>query len=155
MRVDKTSVLKKVRKCKDYLNAFFVPLLIQFFKRRFDLNLNDNYFLKIVSFKCIVIFSGESTRKLPLEWERIRCFDKEVAVMFMQQVKNQSEAKVINVSTKEKAKERPIALNTVELMRVASSGLGMGPHHAMQIAEKLYTQGNIIIIQCTLQSENS
>ena len=34
-------------------------------------------------------------------------------------------------------------MNTVELMRVASSGLGMGPHHAMQIAEKLYTQGYI------------
>ena len=41
------------------------------------------------------------------------------------------------VSVKEKAKERPIALNTVELMRVASSGLNMGPHHAMMIAEKL------------------
>ena len=33
------------------------------------------------------IASGESTRKLQLEWERIRCFDKEVAMMFMQQVK--------------------------------------------------------------------
>ena len=38
---------------------------------------------------------------------------------------------------------RPIALNTVELMRVASSGLGMSPQHAMMIAEKLYTQGYI------------
>lgn len=44
---------------------------------------------------------------------------------------------------KEKAKQRPQALNTCELMRVASSGLGMGPHHAMQIAERLYTQGYI------------
>ena len=61
--------------------------------------------------------------------------------MFMNQVKGQSHAKVLGVTTKEKAKERPIALNTVELMRMASSGLGMGPHHAMQIAEKLYTQG--------------
>lgn len=43
---------------------------------------------------------------------------------------------MINVTVKEKAKERPIALNTVELMRVASSGLNMGPHHAMQLAEK-------------------
>ena len=59
------------------------------------------------------------------------------------QVKSQSQAKVISITTKEKAKERPIALNTVELMRTASSGLGMGPHHAMQIAEKLYTQGYI------------
>jgi len=34
-------------------------------------------------------------------------------------------------------------LNSVELMRAASTGLGMGPHHAMQLAERLYTQGYI------------
>lgn len=51
--------------------------------------------------------------------------------------------RVVSIDTKEKVKPRPIALNTVELMRVASAGLGMGPHHAMQIAEKLYTQGYI------------
>jgi DNA topoisomerase III len=51
--------------------------------------------------------------------------------------------RVVSVSKKEKSKVRPIALNTVELMRTASSGLGMGPHHAMQIAERLYTQGYI------------
>lgn len=48
-----------------------------------------------------------------------------------------------SVSQKEKAKPRPLALNTVELMRVASAGLNMGPHHAMMLAEKLYTQGYI------------
>lgn len=51
--------------------------------------------------------------------------------------------RVISVEAKEKIKVRPLALNTVELMRIASSGLGMGPHHAMQIAERLYTQGYI------------
>lgn len=50
---------------------------------------------------------------------------------------------VESVISKEKEKQKPQALNTVELMRVASSCLGMGPHHAMQIAEKLYTQGYI------------
>lgn len=40
---------------------------------------------------------------------------------------------VINIQAKEKVKPRPVALNTVELMRVASAGLGMGPHHAMQV----------------------
>lgn len=50
---------------------------------------------------------------------------------------------VESVSTKELTKPRPQALNTVELMRAASAGLGLGPHNAMQIAEKLYTQGYI------------
>ena len=49
----------------------------------------------------------------------------------------------MSVQSSEKTKARPIALNTIELMRVASSGLGMGPHHAMQIAERLYIQGYI------------
>merc|ERR1719189_30053 len=86
---------------------------------------------------------GDSNRIMFLDWERVRSFDREVAVLFQGLVKQHTKATVTNVSSKEKAKERPIALNTVELMRVASSGLGMGPHHAMQIAEKLYTQGYI------------
>lgn len=51
--------------------------------------------------------------------------------------------RITDVSQKEKTKARPVALNTVELMRTASSGLSMGPHHAMQIAERLYIQGYI------------
>lgn len=85
----------------------------------------------------------ETSRVMALEWDRVRLFDKDVASMFLGQVKGTSHATVTNVTTKEKAKERPIALNTVELMRVASSALNMGPHHAMQIAERLYTQGFI------------
>ncbi len=85
----------------------------------------------------------EGGRQLSLEWDRGRSFDKDIAQMFLQQVRGHKTANVISVTSKEKQKERPIALNTVELMRVASSGLGMGPHHAMQVAEKLYTQGFI------------
>lgn len=54
-----------------------------------------------------------------------------------------SDFSVESVNTKEQTKPRPQALNTVELMRASSSGLGLGPHNAMQIAEKLYTQGYI------------
>ncbi|KAF5301451.1 hypothetical protein FQA39_LY02180 [Lamprigera yunnana] len=78
-----------------------------------------------------------------LDWQRVRCFDKDIASMFYQMIKDQKAAKVMNVTKKQMTKSRPLALNTVELMKVASSGLGMGPHHAMQIAEKLYTQGYI------------
>lgn len=50
---------------------------------------------------------------------------------------------MISITQQEKSKQRPLALNSVELMRAASTGLGMGPHHAMQLAERLYTQGYI------------
>lgn len=51
--------------------------------------------------------------------------------------------RIESVSSKEQAKVRPQALNTVELMRICSSGLGIGPFQAMQIAERLYTQGYV------------
>jgi len=78
-----------------------------------------------------------------LEWQRVRIFEKEVATIFYHMVKEQKEAIVESVTSKENFKSKPLALNTVELMRSASSGLGIGPHVAMQIAEKLYTQGYI------------
>lgn len=58
-------------------------------------------------------------------------------------IKSQKRAKIVSISKKDKAKTRPNALNTVELLKIASSGLGIGPHTAMQIAERLYTQGYI------------
>uniref|UniRef100_A0A8R1E7Y4 DNA topoisomerase n=1 Tax=Caenorhabditis japonica TaxID=281687 RepID=A0A8R1E7Y4_CAEJA len=53
------------------------------------------------------------------------------------------EDQITDVSKKEARKERPCALNTVELMRVASSSLGMSPSTTMHVAEALYTQGYI------------
>ncbi|XP_026275086.1 DNA topoisomerase 3-beta-1 [Frankliniella occidentalis] len=90
----------------------------------------------------VVVKTAEG-REVSLEWDRVRCFEREIAQMFLVQLKEFKETVCSKVSVKEKAKQRPQALNTVELMRVASSGLGMGPHHAMQIAERLYTQGYI------------
>ncbi|XP_075223689.1 DNA topoisomerase 3-beta-1-like isoform X3 [Lycorma delicatula] len=82
-------------------------------------------------------------REVNLDWNRVRCFEKDISTMFLHRVREHTTAVVSSVVLKEKTKSRPIALNTVELMRVASSGLGLGPHHAMQVAEKLYTQGYI------------
>ncbi len=45
-------------------------------------------------------------------------------------------ARVTSVVRKEKTKPRPTGLNTVELMRIASSGLGMGPAYASHIKMK-------------------
>ncbi|XP_042721854.1 DNA topoisomerase 3-beta-1 [Lagopus leucura] len=85
----------------------------------------------------------EKESSLTLDWDRVRVFDREIAQMFLNVTKTAREAKVESVSKKEKVKQRPLALNTVEMLRVASAALGMGPQHAMQIAERLYTQGYI------------
>jgi DNA topoisomerase-3 len=50
---------------------------------------------------------------------------------------------VIDISQKEHKKEKPIALNTVELLRVSSNSLGLSPASAMAVAEHLYTRGYI------------
>ena len=89
----------------------------------------------------VTVQSADFGPHLTLEWERGREFDQSKAKSYLSNVKSQKRAKVTSIKTKEHSKQRPIALNTVELMKVCSAGLGMSPHHAMQIAEKLYTQG--------------
>ena len=75
-----------------------------------------------------------------LEWERVRLFDKEIVNLFYNIVKTGKFATVLKVQEKEKSKQRPQALNTIELLRVASSALGIGPQQTMQLAERLYIQ---------------
>lgn len=76
-----------------------------------------------------------------LDWDREREFNQNTAKSLLNKVKAYKKAMVTNITHKEKSKPRPSALNTVELLRVASSGLGIGPHQAMSVAERLYTQG--------------
>ncbi|CAH8847266.1 unnamed protein product [Trichobilharzia szidati] len=80
---------------------------------------------------------------LEMSWNRDRIFDKEAAMVFLSRVKSSKTAEVVQVSVKQKIKPRPQGLNTVEMLRVASSGLGIGPHSTMAIAERLYTSGYI------------
>ncbi|XP_042431673.1 DNA topoisomerase 3-beta-like isoform X1 [Zingiber officinale] len=81
--------------------------------------------------------------ELLLDWERNKVFDFDIAVMFQKLVANDGNLKVIDISTKEECKPRPCGLNTVGMLKVASSSLGFGPQMAMQLAERLYTQGFI------------
>uniref|UniRef100_A0A7I4Y7E0 DNA topoisomerase n=1 Tax=Haemonchus contortus TaxID=6289 RepID=A0A7I4Y7E0_HAECO len=77
------------------------------------------------------------------EWKRGRLFDRDVCQLFLDRVKKAGTGIVTDRTTKESRKERPIALNTVELMRVASSSFGISPASTMSVAEQLYTQGYI------------
>ncbi|KAL2242420.1 DNA topoisomerase 3-beta isoform X2 [Sesamum indicum] len=81
--------------------------------------------------------------ELKLDWQRHRLFDSDVTQMFRNFVKEDGFLKVIGISEKQVSKGRPTGLNTVNLLKVASSALGFGPQLAMQLAERLYTQGFI------------
>lgn len=84
-----------------------------------------------------------SGKSFGVKWSRVHLFDKEVVYIFYNDIKSASHATVTKVKLQAKSKERPAALNTVELLRAASKGLGISPIHAMQVAERLYTQGYI------------
>jgi DNA topoisomerase-3 len=59
------------------------------------------------------------------------------------QVDGEKFGKVVDVSDKEEKRAKPQALNTVSLLKMASSILGIGPQQAMHIAERLYLSGYI------------
>ena len=50
---------------------------------------------------------------------------------------------VESVEESESRRGRPLPMNTVEMLKSASKGLGMGPHQCMQCAERLYLSGFI------------
>ena len=80
---------------------------------------------------------------LQFEWERGRVFDEPVARLLYKEVSQTKLARVTHFGKTTETRVRPTALNTVELLKVASRTLGIGPHHAMSIAEHLYISGYI------------
>ena len=76
--------------------------------------------------------------RVSLNWSRDGIFDHEVIHLFLKLVQDQKEAKVIRVTEKPRTKSPPMALHTVELLRMASSKLHIGPKQAMDMAERLY-----------------
>ncbi|KAF8022134.1 hypothetical protein BT93_G2318 [Corymbia citriodora subsp. variegata] len=81
--------------------------------------------------------------EIQLEWERQKLFDLDVATMLHKLVVGDGILEVTDISENQESKSRPSGLNTVNLLKVASSALGFGPQTAMQLAERLYTQGFI------------
>ena len=77
---------------------------------------------------------------ISLEWSREGLFDNEVAHLFYTLIKDSKQGTVTAVTAKQKTKTPPPALHTVELLRVASSKLHIGPKQAMDVAERLYIE---------------
>ncbi len=93
---------------------------------------------------------------VPLEWNRGRIFDEDAANMFLKTVMcwqkegkgtsasgSTSHLTCTNIIKSEKKKIRPLPINTVNMLKLASQSLGIGPHAAMRAAEHLYLSGFI------------
>ncbi|KAL9182687.1 hypothetical protein ACHAXT_013339 [Thalassiosira profunda] len=88
-----------------------------------------------------VMNSGSMCRAL---WDSGRSFNRnkvDALVTKCQEASPPASAKVVSVVSKEKKQGRPVPLNTVALLKACSKALGIGPHHALGCAERLYLSG--------------
>jgi len=89
----------------------------------------------------VVHVVGDS--RVEYAWGRGRLFHEQICRIFCDICLERPIASVISVSSKPKSKWRPVALDTVELEKLASRELRISAKETMRIAEKLYTQAFI------------
>ena len=68
-------------------------------------------------------------------------FNEQEANRIVAELNSYKELQIKDVRTEPTTKGRPIGLNTVNMLKIASSSLGMGPQYAMSTAEHLYLSG--------------
>jgi DNA topoisomerase-3 len=78
---------------------------------------------------------------IEVDWNRDRVFDQSVAETFLSMVSDDGALVCTDIKVSETRKTRPQPMNTVELLKLASKNLGIGPHAAMRAAENLYLSG--------------
>eukprot|EP01059_Diplonema_ambulator_P018062 TRINITY_DN3022_c0_g3_i2.p1 TRINITY_DN3022_c0_g3~~TRINITY_DN3022_c0_g3_i2.p1 ORF type:complete len:637 (+),score=157.18 TRINITY_DN3022_c0_g3_i2:91-2001(+) len=70
--------------------------------------------------------------------KRGQIHDKLTADTTISTVNSLQSVQCSNIEQSDHTLRAPVALNTVQMLKAASSGLGISPHKAMKIAEKLY-----------------
>lgn len=81
-------------------------------------------------------------RMMQALWNSGRSFNKNKVENYLAEVAEKNAVvRVSNVIIKEKKQGRPVPLNTVGLLKACSKVLGIGPHQALQVAERLYLSG--------------
>ena len=80
---------------------------------------------------------------IAVDWSRKRLFDEHSTRVILRMISESSAAKLIctSVSVTTGRSPRPQPMNTVKMLKMASSSLGIGPHACMRAAEHLYLSG--------------
>ncbi len=76
-----------------------------------------------------------------LEWQRGRLFDQGIIETFVSIIQDDTDLICSSVKTSESQRTRPQPMNTVEMLKMASSRLGLSPMATMRAAEDLYLSG--------------
>ncbi len=76
-----------------------------------------------------VDLEGES---ISVSGNRGRIFKKDTAIAIQKSLKDCKVGTIQSVTKTKKQLQRPAALNTVEMLRAASAGLGISPHEAVR-----------------------
>ncbi|KAL4442252.1 hypothetical protein ABPG74_009270 [Tetrahymena malaccensis] len=77
------------------------------------------------------------------KWQKQETFDQEEAKKVLSEVQSSNQLIVKSILTEKAVKSKPVGLNTVNMLRIASKKYEIGPHDAIQIAESLYLLGFI------------
>jgi len=88
---------------------------------------------------CRIDYNGQT---YDLEWNRGQVFDQLVCNTF-RDICQGGDALVTDITQKAESRARPQALNTVQMLKMASTLLGLGPTQALHQAERLYLSGYI------------
>jgi DNA topoisomerase-3 len=101
---------------------------------------------EIQSFKSRPYYCADVTvevrgRMLALTADRGRIFEKNICDALVTQLGQERELVCTDIRTTDSRKSRPTPLNTVELLKLASRNLGIGPQATMRAAEHLYLSG--------------
>ncbi|KAL4461084.1 hypothetical protein ABPG72_006463 [Tetrahymena utriculariae] len=104
-----------------------------------QVKLNENVKLFQLSsfFKNLIYF------QVTAKWSKEETFDQEEAKKVLSEVQTSNQLMVKSISTVQAIKSRPVGLNTVNMLRIASKKYEIGPHDAIHIAESLYLLGYI------------
>ncbi|TPP67304.1 DNA topoisomerase, partial [Fasciola gigantica] len=91
----------------------------------------------------IVVSAERNGKSVDFQWKRGRLFDEDCCRAYYEHLLENRYGQIVEVTKRPKSKWRPVALDTVELEKLATRKLRIGAKAAMQIAERLYTQGYI------------
>ena len=89
-----------------------------------------------------------TTPTLEVHWRRSRVFDRGVAAVCCQLVREAPVAALSQLDERVEIRSRPPGLNTVQLLKTCSAALGLGAHSALRIAEGLYLGAQMIATDC-------